>query len=137
MEAYVVVGALRLVHVLRAGVVLREPHAHVLVGEVAGVVDRVMAVAHGLGEDLSALGERAHGVHVRADAVGELAAGDVIRTLCRVILNAAEDDGLGGAVVRYVVERAAARGVGVARVCQGLVARLRAILHLADDALKW
>ena len=135
VEADVVRSALRLVHVLGAGVVLREPHAHVLVGKVAGVVDSIVAVSHGFGEDLSALGERAHGVHVRADAVGELAAGDVIRTLRRVVLNAAEDDGLGGTVVRHVVERAAARGVGVARVCQGLVARLRAILHLADYAL--
>ena len=61
-----------LVHVRGGRVVEPGTHADIVVGQEAGIVDRVMAVADRLWQHFSALRECPHGEHVRSDAIREL-----------------------------------------------------------------
>ena len=78
------------VDVRRRGVVVCLPRAHLVVAQVARVVDGVVAVADRFGDDFRALRERSHGAHVAPEPVAELGVGHVIDAVGGIVLDAGE-----------------------------------------------
>ena len=73
------------VHVWRSRIVRYSPCTDVVIGEIACIIDCIMAISDGLRKCLRALGKSSHRPHIAAHAVLQFVVGQIVDTLRTVV----------------------------------------------------